>query len=186
VKFCSDCGSRVRVGVPEGDSLPRHICDACSAIHYQNPKLIVGCLPLWEGRILLCKRSIEPRLGYWTIPSGFMENGETAEEGALREMREEALAEGRIDRLFAIYSLPAIDQVYLLYLAHLAGPEFGPGAETEECRLVVPREIPWPHIAFRAVAFALEKFLDEDARAQERAHIGFHAGSLRSESPSAS
>lgn len=171
--YCSACGRPVRVGIPEGDTHPRHLCDHCGAVHYQNPKIIVGCLPVWQDRVLLCKRSIEPRNGYWTLPSGFMENGETLEEGAIRETREEALAEVILGRLFSVYSLPNLGQVYFLFLADLIGPDFGAGAETEETALLAPAEIPWDRIAFRAVEFALRRFVDPEARAAQACHSGF-------------
>ncbi|MCA9727536.1 MAG: NUDIX hydrolase [Candidatus Eisenbacteria bacterium] len=177
MKFCSQCGHPVHLGVPAGDSVERHICGSCGTIHYHNPKVIVGCLPVWEGRILLCRRSIEPRFGYWTLPCGFMENGETIEEGALREMREEALAEGTIQRLFAVFSLPHIAQVYALFLVDLHEGRFGAGAETSEARLFAPDAIPWDDLAFRAVEFGLRKYLAGDSGAAT--HLGAYAGSFR-------
>ena len=110
--------------IPPGDSLPRHICSGCGTVHYSNPKIIVGALPIWEGKILLCKRAIEPRLGKWTLPCGFMENAETAEEGAIRETVEEAKANIKITNLQSVYSIPQINQVYLVFLAELLDLNF--------------------------------------------------------------
>ena len=119
LKFCSDCAHPVEFRIPPGDALPRYVCPACGAIHYQNPKLILGCVPEHEGRLLLCKRAIEPRLGFWTFPAGFMENGETTFDGAKRETLEEANARVEIDSLYALYNIPHINQVYLLFRARL-------------------------------------------------------------------
>lgn len=146
--------------VPKGDNRSRCVCQVCHAIHYSNPKLVTGCLPIWEGKILLCKRSIEPRFGYWTLPSGYMEDGETVEEGAARETWEESRAEVEIERLFAIYSIPRISQVYLLFLAQLNCCSFGPTEESSEVSLVSPEDIPWEELAFPAVEFALRKYVE--------------------------
>jgi ADP-ribose pyrophosphatase YjhB (NUDIX family) len=172
VKFCSECGHPVRVAVPEGDDRPRALCDRCQRIFYENPKLVVGCLPRWRDQVLLCKRSIEPRLGYWTLPSGFMENGETIEQGALRETEEEAGARVSIIRLFSAFSLPFVDQVYLLFLADLQDLDFRAGAETEETRLFRKDEVPWDRLAFRAIEFALERYFAGDVDRDTTVHVG--------------
>ncbi|UCF35647.1 MAG: NUDIX hydrolase, partial [Acidobacteriota bacterium] len=143
MKFCSECGGPTTVKVPRGDSYERDVCERCNRIFYRNPRIVVGTLPRWKGQILLCRRAIEPRYGFWTLPSGFMENGESVEEGALRETREEARAEVSIVRLFSVFSLPHVNQVYLTFLADLKTPEFGAGAESLEVRLFQPSEIPW-------------------------------------------
>jgi ADP-ribose pyrophosphatase YjhB (NUDIX family) len=158
MRFCSACGQTVTLQIPAGDSVPRFVCTACGSIHYQNPKLVVGCLPVLENRILLCKRAIEPAYGKWTLPAGFMENGEDLAAGAVRETKEEACAEVEVIRLHSIYSIPHIHQVHVFFLARLTGT-FAAGVETLEAKLVSAGEIPWPDIAFGSVRFALESYL---------------------------
>ena len=119
MKFCSQCSAPVALRIPDGDALPRHVCTACGTIHYQNPKMVVGCIPEWEDKVLLCRRAIEPRRGMWTVPAGFMENGETTFQGAIRETLEEANARVEVDSLYALYNIPHISQVYLLFRARL-------------------------------------------------------------------
>src|SRR5438552_14869240 len=133
IRFCSNCGAdRIELRVPEGDNLPRFVCAACGTIHYQNPKVVVGCLPEWRQRVLLCKRAIEPRLGLWTLPAGFLENGETVAAGAIRETLEEAGARVVMGDLYTMISLPHISQVYIMFRATLANLDFGPGPESLE------------------------------------------------------
>ncbi len=171
VKFCSNCGQPVALRTPEGDHLPRHVCDACGIIHYQNPKLVVGCVPEHDGRILLCKRAIEPRLGYWTIPAGFMENGETTQEAAARESREEALADVEIGSLLAVVHVLHADQVHVMFRARLPEPRFGAGAESLEVMLCDEADVPWPEIAFKSVDFALRRYFEDRARGVEDHHF---------------
>ena len=170
MKFCSNCGHSVEVRVPDGDNLPRFVCPACHTIHYENPKLVVGCVPEHDGRILLCKRAIEPRLGYWTMPAGFMENGETLEAAAARESREEALAEVAIGSLLAIVNVVHAHQVHVMYRATLPEPTFGIGAESLEVELVRIEDIPWAEIAFPSVEFALRRYLEDRSLGLERLH----------------
>ena len=158
MKYCPDCGHTVQFRVPEGDHLPRAVCDRCGAVHYENPRVVVGCVPEWRGRILLCRRAIEPRVGFWTLPAGFMEVGETAEQSAMREAREEANASIVIDRLLAVYTIPRIAQVQIMYLAHLAAPEVSPGPESLEVFLASWDEIPWGDLAFPSARWALERY----------------------------
>jgi len=160
MQFCPDCGARVSLRIPPGDSLARHICDACGHIHYQNPRIVVGCLPVWEGKILICKRAIDPAYGKWTLPAGFMENGEDVGQGAMRETREEANAEVKILRLHSVFSIPNIHQVHVFFLAQLVNGSFGAGQETLEAKLVRFDEIPWREIAFGSVRHALERYVD--------------------------
>jgi len=171
VKFCSNCAQPVALRQPEGDHLPRFICDACGTVHYQNPKLVVGCVPEYEGRILLCRRAIEPRLGYWTIPAGFMENGETTQEGARRESLEEALAEVEIGSLLAVVHVLHADQVHVMFRARLLEPRFGPSPESLEVRLYDEAEVPWHDIAFRSVDFALRRYFDDRRGGVENHHF---------------
>jgi len=169
MNFCSHCGQPVSLSVPEGDHLPRHVCTACGTVHYQNPKIVAGCVPEHDGRILLCRRAIEPRRGYWTIPAGFMENGETTQEAARRESIEEALAEVEIGSLLAVVHVLHANQVHVVFRARLPKPEFGAGAESLEVMLYGEDAIPWQDIAFRSVDFALRRYL-EDRRAGLEPH----------------
>ena len=162
MKFCSHCGSAALASrIPEGDTLPRYVCASCGTIHYQNPKTVVGCLPEWNDRVLLCKRAIEPRHGLWTLPAGFLENGESLEAGALRETEEEAHARVEIDALYTVISLPQIEQIYMMFRARLLDLDFGPGPESLEVRLYDEADIPWESLAFRTIGRTLRNwFLD--------------------------
>lgn len=181
MKFCSNCAQPVSLRKPEGDHLPRYVCDACGTVHYQNPKLVVGCVPEHAGRILLCKRAIEPRLGYWTIPAGFMENGETTQDGARRESFEEALAEVEIGSLLAVVHVLHADQVHVMFRARLLEPRFGPSPESLEVRLYEESEVPWHDIAFRSVDFALRRYFEDRRLGVENHH--FNAIDLRRPRP---
>ena len=161
IKFCNRCGASVTLRIPDGDTLERAVCDACGAIQYQNPKIVVGCLPVWEDRILICRRAIEPRHGLWTLPAGFMENNETAAEGAAREALEEANARVAIDDLYTVFSIPHISQVYMMFRARLLDPAVSPGYESLEVKLATEDEIPWDRLAFAMVKRTLEHFLDD-------------------------
>jgi ADP-ribose pyrophosphatase YjhB (NUDIX family) len=171
MKYCPDCGNPVEVKVPEGDHLPRHVCGACSTIHYHNPKIVVGCVPEHDGRILLCRRAIEPRHGYWTIPAGFMENNETLQQAAARESWEEALARVEIGSMLAIVHVLHAHQVHIMFRARLPEPSFGAGAESLETVLVEPAAIPWHDIAFPSVRFALERYLEDRAAGRDGLHF---------------
>ena len=162
MKFCSACGAQeIQLRIPEGDTLPRCVCARCATIHYQNPKVVVGSLPQHESRILLCKRAIEPRHGLWTLPAGFLENGETLEQGATRETLEEADARVELGALYTVISLPQINQVYMMFRARLLDLDFGPGPESLEVRLFDESDVPWETIAFRTIARTLRNyFLD--------------------------
>lgn len=161
MKFCSTCGHAVSLKTPEQDTIPRYVCDACGVIHYENPKIVVGCVPEHEGKILLCKRAIEPRYGYWTVPAGFMENEETLQEGAARETLEEALAEVEVGEMFAVVDVVRARQVHVMFRAKLIGDAYGVGYESLETRLFTEDEIPWDDIAFPSVRFALETWLED-------------------------
>jgi ADP-ribose pyrophosphatase YjhB (NUDIX family) len=174
MKFCSNCGAAVAQKIPAGDSLPRYVCDACNTIHYQNPRMVVGCIPEWEDKVLLCRRAIEPRHGLWTVPAGYMENGETLAAGAARETLEEACARVEVGALYAVYNIPHVNQVYLLFRARLLDLDFKPGAETLETRLVGEAEIPWDQIAFATVRNTLNHYFADRARKQ----FGFHMGTI--------
>ena len=159
MKYCSACGQDLARRVPSGDDRERFVCVVCETIHYQNPRLIVGCLPTWEGRILLCRRAIAPREGCWTLPAGFMENGESTRDGALRETREEALAVLGDAVLYTIFDLPHIDQVYMFYRGELVAPEFAPTSESSEVALFAEQDIPWGELAFPVVGATLQHYL---------------------------
>src|SRR3954462_6095213 len=161
MNFCSACGARVEHRVPAGDTLPRFVCQDCGIIHYENPKMVVGCIPEWENKILLCRRAIEPRLGLWTVPAGFMENGETTSQGAARETLEEANARVEVAQLYALYNIPHINQVYILFRARLLDMDFSAGAETLETRLFTEAEIPWEQIAFATVRNTLTHYFSD-------------------------
>lgn len=176
-RFCMQCGSsKVELRVPHGDDRERHICADCGYIHYLNPKIVVGTLPVWEDKILLCKRAIEPRYGYWTLPAGFMEEGETVEEGAARETLEEANARVVIDPSclvpYVTLSLPQIAQVYMLFLAKLSDLDFSSGPESLEVKLFREDEIPWDQLAFRTIDETLKHFFADRKKEFFTPHIG--------------
>lgn len=171
MNFCSHCGAKVELRVPPGDHLPRYVCVACGRIHYQNPRLVVGCVPEHEGRLLLCRRAIEPRRGYWTVPAGFMENRETLQEAAARECHEEALAEVAIGSLLSIVHVLHAEQVHVFFRAHLPEARFGAGAESLEVGLVTPAEIPWHELAFRSTDFTLRRYLEDRVAGREGHHF---------------
>jgi len=174
IKFCTHCGADVSFEIPAGDTIPRHVCKRCGHIHYENPRLVVGCIASWEDRILLCRRAIEPRIGYWTLPAGFMENGETTAEAATRETFEEAGAKIILDAPFSMVSIAHINQVYLFYRGRLATADHAAGEESLEVCLVRPTEIPWKYMAFRSVTHCLERYIDDVARGC----FGFHEAAL--------
>lgn len=181
MNFCSNCGAPVALRIPPGDDRPRHVCDTCGGIFYQNPKLVAGCIPERNGEILLCRRAIEPRSGFWTLPAGFMENGETTEEAAARETREEALAEVEIGALFTYLNIPHINQVYVVFLAKLQS-EFAAGAESSDARLFRESDIPWSEIAFPAIEVTLELYFEDRRRGVFGSHsvdINWRAGQKR-------
>jgi ADP-ribose pyrophosphatase YjhB (NUDIX family) len=159
--FCSNCGARVVEKIPEGDDRSRYVCEACATIHYQNPKIVAGCIPEWNGRLLLCRRAIEPRLGLWTLPAGFMENLETTEQAAARETWEEARARVIDMSLYGVFSIPHISQVYMMFRGRLATEKFAPGPESLEVRLFEEQEIPWQELAFPVVRLTLEKYFQD-------------------------
>ena len=158
MKFCSDCGANVTITVPEGDNRERFVCTDCETIHYINPRIVTGCLPVWEDRIMLCRRAIEPRRGYWTLPAGFLENGETIAAGAARETAEEANARVRDLELYTVFSLPHISQAYMFFRAELADLDFSSGEESLEVELFREEDIPWSELAFPVITESLEYF----------------------------
>ena len=171
LKFCSDCGSVVVSKVPDGDHLPRFVCVTCGIVHYQNPLLVLGCVPQWEDKILLCRRAIEPRLGFWTVPAGFMENGETMQHAAARECWEEATARVEIGSLLAVVNVTHARQVHVMFRARLLSPQFSPGAESLEVGLYTEEEIPWADLAFPSGEFTLRRFFADRAAGREDHHF---------------
>jgi ADP-ribose pyrophosphatase YjhB (NUDIX family) len=177
MNYCSHCAHPVQLEIPEGDNRLRYCCRACGAVHYQNPKMVLGTLPVWQDQVLLCKRAIEPRYGLWTLPAGFMENGETIAQGALRETREEAGAEVRLHGLFSVLDVEVANQVHLYYRAELMKLDFCPGVESLEVRLFRQQEIPWEQLAFRSVSLTLQAYFAD----RERGQWGLHTGSVHAE-----
>ncbi len=174
MKFCSECGAPVALKIPAGETLPRHVCAACNTIHYSNPKMVIGCIPEWEDKILLCKRGIEPRLGFWTPPAGFMENGETTAEAALRETLEEANARVEVGELFSMLSVPHVNQVHIFYRARLLDLDYSPGAESLEVALFGEAQIPWKEIAFRTISTTLRYFYED----RKQGRYGCHSSAI--------
>jgi ADP-ribose pyrophosphatase YjhB (NUDIX family) len=179
MKFCSECAHPVALAIPEGDNRPRYVCAQCDAIHYQNPKLVIGSLPVWEQdgelKVLLCKRAIEPRYGYWTLPAGFMENNETTSDAAIRETEEEAGAHIELGPLYTLINVSHVHQVHLFYLARLLDLDFAPGIESLEVQLFSEREIPWGDLAFPTIRKTLELFFADRVKMREGGSYGFHS-----------
>lgn len=171
-RYCTRCGAPTAFAVPAGDNRPRRVCGACETVHYENPKIVVGCVPEWQGRVLLCRRAIEPRVGYWTLPAGYLEMGETTEEGALRESAEEAGIEVELHGLYTVFSLPHINQIHMLYRATLKAPVWACGSETLEIALVDEHTVPWDVLAFRTVRETLERYFADHRRGSFGVHHG--------------
>jgi ADP-ribose pyrophosphatase YjhB (NUDIX family) len=174
IKHCRACGGDVVYETPADDNRDRATCSVCRTIHYENPLNVVGTLPVWEDRVLLCRRNIEPRRGLWTLPAGFMELGESTSEGALRETIEEAGARIEMQGLFSLLNVVRVGQVHLFYRARLLDVDFAPGPETIEAQLFREDEIPWPEIAFRTTKRTLELFFAD----RRVGAFGFHAGDI--------
>jgi ADP-ribose pyrophosphatase YjhB (NUDIX family) len=174
IRFCRACGSAVEYRVPPDDNRERAVCPACATVHYENPLNVVGTVPVWDGRVLLCKRAIEPRYGLWTLPAGFLELGETTEQGALRETDEEAGARIELGALFSVLNVVRVGQVHLFYLATLRDIEFAPGPESLEARLFAEHEVPWEEIAFRTVKETLHRYFED----RRRGEFGVHCADI--------
>ena len=178
MKFCSQCGKpSIAWTIPEGDNRPRHVCTSCNEIYYQNPKIVVGAIPEWEDRILLCKRAIAPRYGYWTLPAGFMENEETTAEAAERETFEEANARVEILSLYTVLNIPHTNQVYMMFRSKLLNLDFGPGSESLEVALFREEDVPWEELAFPTITQTLKLFF-ADRRRAEYGSQGTHLGDI--------
>ncbi|MET1254618.1 NUDIX hydrolase [Aliikangiella maris] len=170
IKFCIQCGNSTHLTIPEMDTHHRHQCQTCGFIHYQNPNIIAGCLVYHREKVLLCKRAIEPRYGLWTVPAGFMENGESTRAAAIRETREEANAMVELKDLFFIANLVPINQVYMLYLAELVNEDFYAGIESLDVQLFSEQQIPWENLAFKTVEITLKKFFQARQNNQFELH----------------
>ncbi len=170
MKYCTECGGTLVHRIPAGDSLNRHVCSQCGHIHYLNPRVITGSIPVWQDKVLMCRRAIEPRLGYWTLPAGFLEIGETAAEGAARETMEEARARVEIGPLFCFINVTYIGQIYTFYRATLLDLSFAPGPESLEVELMREDEIPWSELAFPTIKIALEDFFADRRRKRFEMH----------------
>lgn len=172
MKYCNQCGKPVALRVPPGETLLRFVCEACQTIHYQNPKIVVGCIPEWEDKILLCRRAIEPRLGLWTFPAGFMELDETTEQAAARETLEEAKAEVVITSLYAVFSLVRVNQVYVVFRGQMPSPDFGVGHESSDVELLSHAKIPWESLAFPVIHETLKRYVEDAGRGRFDVHFG--------------
>jgi len=172
MKFCSSCGEKVTLMIPEGDNRQRYVCPGCQTIHYENPKIVTGCIAQWQDKILLCKRAIDPRYGLWTLPAGFMENEETNLQGAARETREEANAEVENMQLFCVFSIAHINQVYTMYRGDLVGGRASPGEESLDVALLSEAEIPWGSIAFHVMTETLKRYYQDKKQGEFKTHYG--------------
>ena len=184
MKFCSECAHPVSLLIPPDDNRPRYVCEQCGTIHYQNPKMVIGSIPVWERNgetlVLLCRRAIEPRYGYWTLPAGFMENDETTGEAALRETQEEAGARVELHDLFSLLNVPHVHQVHMFYRATLLDLDYQAGTESLEVQLFAEAEIPWDDIAFPTVGHTLRLFFSDAARInREGGTFGLHTRDFR-------
>jgi ADP-ribose pyrophosphatase YjhB (NUDIX family) len=170
IKHCRVCGTGVDYRIPADDNRERAVCPACGTVHYVNPLNVVGTIPVWNDQVLLCRRNIEPRHGLWTLPAGFMELGETTEQGALRETDEEAGARVELEGLFSVLNVVRVGQVHLFYRARLLDTDFHPGPESIEVRLFRESEIPWEDLAFRTVRETLQRYFEDRRLGQFRVH----------------
>jgi ADP-ribose pyrophosphatase YjhB (NUDIX family) len=180
MQYCSTCGQSVTRTIPAGDNRLRAVCTSCGTVHYENPKIVAGCVPEHEGQILLCRRAIEPRRGFWTVPAGFMEIGESLAEAALRETWEEALAQVEIGPLFAAVDVIHAGQVHVFFAGTLPRPEFGAGTETLETRLFRAEDIPWSELAFPSIRIALEQYLENRRTGNQQVHLATAGRTIRS------
>ena len=173
MNYCSNCGSdQLQFVVPPGDNFKRYVCSKCKVIHYINPRTIVGCLPIYEDKLVICKRAIDPCKGKWNLPAGFMENGESAEHGALRELKEETGLQGKIVKLHCVYSIPHVNQVYLIFLVKISDFKADPGEESLEVSLFDLQEVPWGDIGFTSSVFAIEKYMESLNQSDVKTHVG--------------
>ncbi|WP_114636959.1 NUDIX hydrolase [Polynucleobacter necessarius] len=177
MKYCPNCASPLTIKIPVDDSRERHVCEACGSIHYQNPRNVVGSIPVYGKQVLLCRRAIEPRHSFWTLPAGFMELGESTGHGAARETLEEAGAIVEIGPLYSLLNVPHAEQVHLFYLATMTAAEFSAGEESLEVALFYEHEIPWSELAFPTVKQTLEWFFADRAAGLLDSNTQFHVRS---------
>jgi ADP-ribose pyrophosphatase YjhB (NUDIX family) len=170
IRHCKTCGSATRYAVPADDNRERAMCAGCGAVHYENPLNVVGTLPVWGDQVLLCRRAIEPRRGLWTLPAGFMELGETTEQGALRETDEEAGARVELEGLYTLLNVVRVGQVHLFYRARLLDTDFAPGPESLEVQLFAEEDVPWEELAFRTVKETLTRYFSDRRKGQFGVH----------------
>ncbi len=174
IRHCKTCAGAVRYEIPADDNRERAVCTVCRAIHYENPINVVGTVPVWQDQVLLCRRNIEPRHGFWTLPAGFLELGESTSEGAIRETVEEAGARIELEGLLTLLNVVRVGQLHLYYRARLCDTEFAPGPETIEARLFTEDQIPWQELAFRTVRETLQRYFDD----RRRGHFGVHCADI--------
>ena len=172
MNFCSNCGDKVKLEIPPGDDRPRYLCESCGTIHYENPRVVVGCIPEMDGKILLCRRAIEPRSDKWTLPAGYLENGETVAQGAQRETLEEAGARIEIVAPYALFNICYVNQVYLMFRARMIDGHIKAGSESSEVRFFAEREIPWDEIAFTVIEETLRQYFKDRPAGVFPFHIG--------------
>lgn len=170
MNYCSKCGHPVEMKVPDGDNRERAVCPSCGTVHYENPRMVLGCIPVWDNKILLCRRAIEPRYGYWTVPAGFMENDESMAQAAARETYEEALADVEIGELQAIVDVVHARMVHIFFRATMRNASFGPGVESLDVRLFDEADVPWDDLAFPSITFALRTFFEDRAKGEHQVH----------------
>jgi ADP-ribose pyrophosphatase YjhB (NUDIX family) len=172
IRHCRACGAATRYVVPSDDNRERAVCTACATVHYENPLNVVGTLPVWGDKVLLCRRNIEPRFGLWTLPAGFMELGESTADGAIRETVEEAGAHIVLEELFTLLNVVRVGQVHFFYRARLLDTDFAPGPETIEAQLFDEASVPWDMLAFRTVRETLRHYFDDRRRGSFELHVG--------------
>tara|TARA_B100001063_G_scaffold68952_2_gene63052 strand:- start:548 stop:1081 length:534 start_codon:yes stop_codon:yes gene_type:complete len=160
LNYCPNCSAKVSLKIPEGDNRERYVCDSCNTIHYSNPNVVVGTLPAFEDKILLCKRAIEPRVGLWTVPAGFLENGESLLQGAWRETKEETQADVDMKDILTIFNIPQINQIYVIYRADIEDNSFGPTSESLDVQLFSYDEVPWEELAFPFVPKTINHYYE--------------------------
>lgn len=175
MNYCSNCGQTLQLSIPPADDRPRYWCDGCGIIHYENPRMVVGCIPESNGRLLLCRRAIEPCYGKWTLPAGYLENGETVSEGAVREAYEEARARVEIVAPYVLFNICYVNQVYLMFRARLMDSDFAPGSESLEVRLFSEADIPWDEMAFTVIRETLSRYCQD----RPSGRFPFHLGDIR-------
>ena len=172
MNYCSNCGKTISYNTPPGDDRPRFLCDSCGTIHYQNPLLVVWCIPEAGNKILLCRRAIEPCSGKWTLPAGYLENGETVSAGAVRETYEEARANVEIIAPYAMYNISYVNQIYLMFRARLVDNNFKAGPESSDVKLFSEEDIPWDEIAFTVIIKTLRKYYKDQLTGEYPFYIG--------------